>query len=71
MASSDDVDQLCCEFFQMCVEKEQAKKLTAAEKKVGGGTTVRKILKDGLGENSTTISNCEASIMSKHQDKKT
>ena len=71
MASAADEDQLCCEFFQMCVEKEQAKKLSLADKKVGKGTTVRKILKDGLAESSAMISHCEASIMSKHQDKKT
>ncbi|KAL8606998.1 hypothetical protein ACOMHN_041387 [Nucella lapillus] len=70
-ASDAEVDEMCCEYFRLCVEKEQAKKLPAEERKLGKGTTVRKILKDGLGESQSTISVCEASILSKHQDKKT
>ncbi|XP_076459183.1 tubulin polymerization-promoting protein family member 2-like [Babylonia areolata] len=70
-ADSADLDAACDEFFHMCVEKEHASKLSDAEKKQGKGTTIRKILKDGLGESQTTISCCEASILPKYQDKKT
>eukprot|EP00916_Digyalum_oweni_P018682 GHVL01031235.1.p1 GENE.GHVL01031235.1~~GHVL01031235.1.p1 ORF type:complete len:186 (+),score=13.77 GHVL01031235.1:140-697(+) len=72
MASSEDVhDADCCEFFKLNVEKELAKKLGPKDKVEGKNTTVRKILKDGLGEKPDVISFCEASSMSKHQDRAT
>lgn len=55
----------------MCVEQEQAKSLTADQKKFGKGTTCRKLLKDQLGEKPDVISRCEATILPKFQDPKT
>ncbi|KAK7501006.1 hypothetical protein BaRGS_00007886 [Batillaria attramentaria] len=72
MASGGDVDQLCREFFEMCVEKTSVgKKLTPADKKLAKSSAVKKMLQEGIGAKSDTVSFVDASVFSKYQDKKT
>lgn len=66
------MDQLCREFFEMCVMKTSVgKALSPAEKKLAKSSAVKKVLQDGLGAKPDLVSYVDASVFSKYQDKKT
>ena len=70
--ATDNTDDLCREFFRLCVESEEGGggKLSEAARKQGGASTVKKILTE-MGESAATISHCQTRLLTKHQNKTT